>query len=210
MNLVDWLLSRGGECRGFWTRQWCSQGRWRRNGGESGRRIESKERAVQSIGAGLSQWLSRASSFVHRRRSGYGPKCSRLTGVNRETDANKGRRSSNIVGCPFGISNPSSNPSMASTSATSSTSQPIALPIVHSNSSGSYVDYQMADGSYTSSSGPFNPASYTRHFLGSPISWRGSSFNAASFNHRVPEHSFQGSIEYVSIRFARYRALTRF
>ncbi|TFK38432.1 hypothetical protein BDQ12DRAFT_698628 [Crucibulum laeve] len=40
----------------------------------------------------------------------------------------------------------------------------------------------MADGSYTSSSGPFNPASYTRHFLGSPISWRGGSFGApASF-----------------------------
>ncbi len=97
---------------------------------------------------------------------------------------------------------------MASTSSTSSTSQPIALPIVHHGSSGSYLDYQMGDGSYTSSSGPFNPASYTRHFLGSPISWRGSSFNAGSFTHRIPEHSFQGSIEYVLIRFRHYRPVS--
>ncbi|TFK63955.1 hypothetical protein BDN72DRAFT_861730 [Pluteus cervinus] len=33
-------------------------------------------------------------------------------------------------------------------------------------------------GSYTGSNGDFNPASYTRHFLGSPISWRAGSFGA--------------------------------
>jgi transcription factor SFP1 len=49
-------------------------------------------------------------------------------------------------------------------------SQPIALPAAqHMN-----VDSQ---GSYTGSSGgTFNPASFTRHFLGSPISWRAGSF----------------------------------
>lgn len=93
---------------------------------------------------------------------------------------------------------------------TSTTSQPIALPIVHANpnSPGSYLDYQMADGSYTGSSGPFNPASYTRHFLGSPISWRASSFNAGSFTHRIPEPSFHGSIECVSIPLLSYRSHT--
>ncbi|TFK18111.1 hypothetical protein FA15DRAFT_660952 [Coprinopsis marcescibilis] len=52
-------------------------------------------------------------------------------------------------------------------------------------------------GSYTgSSSGPFNPASYTRHFIGSPISWRAASFgmsmsgttpgNPSSWSSRFP------------------------
>lgn len=56
---------------------------------------------------------------------------------------------------------------------TTTTSQPIALRPAHSN------DYAMQDtaGSYScSSSGPFNPASYTRQFIGSPISWRGGSY----------------------------------
>ncbi|GLB42929.1 putative zinc finger [Lyophyllum shimeji] len=53
------------------------------------------------------------------------------------------------------------------------TSQPIALPASSQHNN----DYTM--GSYSgSSSGPFNPASYTRHFLGSPISWRAGSFGA--------------------------------
>ncbi|EDR06015.1 uncharacterized protein LACBIDRAFT_294744 [Laccaria bicolor S238N-H82] len=39
----------------------------------------------------------------------------------------------------------------------------------------------MAEGSYTGSSGFFNPASYTRHFLGSPISWLAGSFGVGSF-----------------------------
>ncbi|KAF8804021.1 hypothetical protein BYT27DRAFT_7259472 [Phlegmacium glaucopus] len=48
-------------------------------------------------------------------------------------------------------------------------SKPIALP----NSNNSQLAY--AEGcSYTDDS--FNPASFTRHFLGSPISWRASSF----------------------------------
>jgi transcription factor SFP1 len=65
-------------------------------------------------------------------------------------------------------------------------SQPIALP--------SNNDYSMHDpGSYT---GEFNPASFTRHFLGSPISWR-----AGSFGNRFPAGSptaqLLSSIEYV-------------
>ncbi|KAG5652493.1 hypothetical protein H0H81_004850 [Sphagnurus paluster] len=54
------------------------------------------------------------------------------------------------------------------------TSQPIALPTANTNDNN---DYTM--GSYSGSAGrPFNPASYTRHFLGSPISWRPGSFGA--------------------------------
>ncbi|CAA7271244.1 unnamed protein product [Cyclocybe aegerita] len=63
-------------------------------------------------------------------------------------------------------------------------SQPIALPSASSSMltlDGTPQDYAMLDaGSYTgSSSGTFNPASYTRHFLGSPISWRAGSFGLA-------------------------------
>ncbi|KAG6853264.1 hypothetical protein C0991_005589 [Blastosporella zonata] len=60
------------------------------------------------------------------------------------------------------------------------TSQPIALPAPNTDNN---MDYAM--GSYTGShGGPFNPASYTRHFLGSPISWR-----AGSFGSRFPQGS---------------------
>ena len=48
-------------------------------------------------------------------------------------------------------------------------SKPIALP----NTNNSQLSY--TDGFYTDT---FNPASFTRHFLGSPISWRPSSFSA--------------------------------
>jgi len=51
-------------------------------------------------------------------------------------------------------------------------SKPIALP----NTNNSQLAY--ADGFYTGdSNAAFNPASFTRHFLGSPISWRASSFS---------------------------------
>ncbi|KAG6806003.1 hypothetical protein H0H87_003345, partial [Tephrocybe sp. NHM501043] len=60
------------------------------------------------------------------------------------------------------------------------TSQPIALPAPNPDKN---QDYAM--GSYSGShGGPFNPASYTRHFLGSPISWR-----AGSFGSRFPQGS---------------------
>ncbi|KAH0580490.1 hypothetical protein H2248_001988 [Termitomyces sp. 'cryptogamus'] len=53
------------------------------------------------------------------------------------------------------------------------TTQPIALPAAHADTH----DYPM--GSYSADHGrPFNPASYTRHFLGSPISWRAASLGA--------------------------------
>ncbi|KAF9039065.1 hypothetical protein BJ165DRAFT_1613776, partial [Panaeolus papilionaceus] len=60
-------------------------------------------------------------------------------------------------------------------------SQPIALPAGHQQQQQQQQDYAMGDaGSFGpgSSSGPFNPASFTRHFLGSPISWRASSFGS--------------------------------
>ncbi|KDQ57900.1 hypothetical protein JAAARDRAFT_193384 [Jaapia argillacea MUCL 33604] len=53
------------------------------------------------------------------------------------------------------------------------TSQPIALP------SSANEDISMISGSFTgNSSGSFNPASYTRHVLGSPLSWRAGSFGS--------------------------------
>ncbi|THH13557.1 hypothetical protein EW146_g6667, partial [Bondarzewia mesenterica] len=51
------------------------------------------------------------------------------------------------------------------------TSQPIAFP---SNS----IDATMASGSFSGNNGSFNPASYTRAFFGSPISWRPGSFGS--------------------------------
>ncbi|KAF8647968.1 hypothetical protein AX16_006429 [Volvariella volvacea WC 439] len=60
-----------------------------------------------------------------------------------------------------------------------SSSQPIAFP-----SSSHNPDHTMSTGSYTGSNGDFNPASFTRHFLGSPISWRAGSFGA-----RIPSGS---------------------
>ncbi len=74
-------------------------------------------------------------------------------------------------------------------------SQPIALPPTSNTNN---HDYAMVDvGSYTgSSSGTFNPASFTRHFLGSPISWRTGSYGMTS---RIPAGSptaqFLSSIE---------------
>ncbi|PPR03042.1 hypothetical protein CVT24_012428, partial [Panaeolus cyanescens] len=66
--------------------------------------------------------------------------------------------------------------------------QPIALPgsgqqgqqqASSASSSSSQQDYTMAEELHPgSSSAPFNPASFTRHFLGSPISWRASSFGS--------------------------------
>jgi hypothetical protein len=54
-------------------------------------------------------------------------------------------------------------------------------------------------GSYSGSTGgSFNPASYTRHFLGSPISWRAGSFGAR-FPQGSPTAQLLNSIEYVHI-----------
>lgn len=81
-------------------------------------------------------------------------------------------------------------------------SQPIALP----NTSNSQLAY--AEGSYTDddSNGAFNPASFTRHFLGSPISWR-----AGSFTSRFPASptvQILNAIEYVSSSLSYYQILT--
>jgi hypothetical protein len=79
--------------------------------------------------------------------------------------------------------------SLESTRSSMASPQPIALPVHTSH------DYIM--GSYSEDpTGTFNPASYTRHFLGSPISWR-----AGSFSQRFPQGSptaqLLSSIEYV-------------
>lgn len=66
--------------------------------------------------------------------------------------------------------------------ATTST-QPISLGGYGRNSHNGSQDINMASGSYTSAEGgSFNPASYTRHFLGSPMSFRSA---AGSYNSRI-------------------------
>lgn len=86
-------------------------------------------------------------------------------------------------------------------------SQPIALPAsavpAAGGSSLAQQDYAMHDaGSYSGgdAEGTFNPASFTRHFLGSPISWRASSWGM--HNARIPAGSptaqLLSSIECVS------------
>ncbi|KAJ7764759.1 hypothetical protein B0H16DRAFT_428395 [Mycena metata] len=61
-------------------------------------------------------------------------------------------------------------------------SHPIALPMPVASSHQQQQDafpMSLDGGSYTGEDGrAFNPASYTRHFLGSPISWRAGSFGA--------------------------------
>jgi transcription factor SFP1 len=53
----------------------------------------------------------------------------------------------------------------------------------------------MDPGSYTGENGQFNPASYTRHFLGSPISWRAGSFGAQFVPSQSPTAMLVGSYE---------------
>jgi len=74
----------------------------------------------------------------------------------------------------------------------STTSQPIALPSTQHN-----TDYSMASGSYTGSNGDFNPASYTRHFLGSPLSWRPGSFGGRFYPSGSPSAQLLTSLESV-------------
>lgn len=63
----------------------------------------------------------------------------------------------------------------------------------------------MASGSYTgtSSNGSFNPASYTRHFMGSPVSWRPGSlgFGGRMFASGSPMDQLLGSIDPMDSRF---------
>ncbi|KAK0187176.1 hypothetical protein F5146DRAFT_1142116 [Armillaria mellea] len=79
--------------------------------------------------------------------------------------------------------------------------QPIALPSRSSPrnhiSNSNNADYIMSSGSYTGSNGngSFNPASYTRHFLGSPISWRSTSFGLGVRFQGSPMEHFIGSPE---------------
>ncbi|KAF8630574.1 hypothetical protein AX17_005386 [Amanita inopinata Kibby_2008] len=79
-----------------------------------------------------------------------------------------------------------------------STTQPIALP----NSQSNLQDYSMAEGSYTGSSGSFNPASYARHFLGSPISWRQGSFGGR-IHSGSPSAHLLSSIDYNDFKYSK-------
>ncbi|KAF8633124.1 hypothetical protein AX15_001504 [Amanita polypyramis BW_CC] len=78
-----------------------------------------------------------------------------------------------------------------------STTQPIALP----NNAAAFHDYPMADGSFSGSSGSFNPASYARHFLGSPISWRQGSFASRFLSDSPSTHL--GSHEYSEPKYPK-------
>ncbi|KAJ6617991.1 hypothetical protein B0H10DRAFT_2189782 [Mycena sp. CBHHK59/15] len=71
-------------------------------------------------------------------------------------------------------------------------SHPIALPAAAPHS---HQDYNMDPGSYTGENGQFNPASYTRHFLGSPISWRAGSFGAQFCTSQSPTAMLVGSYD---------------
>lgn len=81
-------------------------------------------------------------------------------------------------------------------------SQPIALPTTPMTN-----DYPMGSGSYTGTDAgsSFNPASYTRHFVGSPISWRASSWGMSMDSARYPTGSpsahMLNSVECVSLVF---------
>ncbi|CAK5263621.1 unnamed protein product [Mycena citricolor] len=70
-------------------------------------------------------------------------------------------------------------------------SHPIAFP-AGQQIARSPVDYPM--GSYDD--GNFNPSSYTRHFIGSPISWRAGSFGAQFVPSQSPTAMLVGSFEY--------------
>jgi transcription factor SFP1 len=59
------------------------------------------------------------------------------------------------------------------------------------------MDTVMGSGSYMGGSGPFNPASYTRHFLGSPVSFRVGSFGDRTIS-ITPQSRIVGPLEYVS------------
>ncbi|KAF7361338.1 hypothetical protein MSAN_01166500 [Mycena sanguinolenta] len=73
-------------------------------------------------------------------------------------------------------------------------SHPIALPVA------AHQDYSMDAGSYTGENGQFNPASYTRHFLGSPISWRAGSFGAQFVPSQSPTAMLVGSYEHSAVK----------
>ncbi len=51
--------------------------------------------------------------------------------------------------------------------------QPISLPPQQGDN-----DLAMSSGSFTGQNGSFNPASYTRRFVGSPASFRAGSFGS--------------------------------
>ncbi|KAI0367906.1 hypothetical protein BV20DRAFT_970001, partial [Pilatotrama ljubarskyi] len=52
------------------------------------------------------------------------------------------------------------------------TAQPISFSPAESQ------DFTMGSGSFTGANGSFNPSSYSRHFFGSPISFRGGSYGS--------------------------------
>lgn len=61
------------------------------------------------------------------------------------------------------------------------TAQPIALPSTSESN-----DFAMGSGSFTGQNGSFNPASYTRRFIGSPLSFRAGSFGTRFYPSMSP------------------------
>jgi hypothetical protein len=79
-------------------------------------------------------------------------------------------------------------------------------------SPGASGDYTMASGSYSgSNNGSFNPASFTRQFIGSPISWRAGSLNFGGrfVTSGSPMDQFFGSLEWVVVWIAHIGAYMR-
>lgn len=70
--------------------------------------------------------------------------------------------------------------------------QPISLPPQTTDN-----DLAMSSGSFTGQNGSFNPASYTRRFVGSPASFRASSFGSRFYPGMSPGQLL-GPLEYVS------------
>ena len=68
-----------------------------------------------------------------------------------------------------------------------------ALPIAFSGPSDNN-DLIMGSGSFSGQNGSFNAASYTRRYVGSPISWRAGSFGAR-FPHGSPSAQLFSSLE---------------
>ena len=71
------------------------------------------------------------------------------------------------------------------------TAQPISFNAAESQ------DFPMGSGSFTGQNGSFNPSSFTRQFMGSPISFRSGSFGSRFYPGMSPGQLL-GPLEYVS------------
>lgn len=103
-----------------------------------------------------------------------------LPNTSQSNHVDNSRNSSTNANGGSGQQLPHAVPSSSSTN-TSTGLNHIAIARSNHSNGRNGVDYAMQDaGSYTGSEGAFNPASFTRHFLGSPISWRAASWGMPS------------------------------